>query len=229
MTLRQHPIDLLPESVRARGQARVRAGRYVTAAAVSIVLVILATTHSRLELEHAREALVAAREQADLVLNAEAKAAELGDMIRQVRRHIDQYECIALPLDPSAVLATVINRMPEGMTLDRIDLDAGARRAARTPRSRGAVNDDQTPPRVLIAEISGFAPNDRHIAEFVGRLDETPPLRAVSLDFSRTRVLRGHSAREFRLSFRIDLDATYERVDAPPPSQQVAMEEANHE
>jgi hypothetical protein len=69
-----------------------------------------------------------------------------------------------------------------------------------------------------VAEISGFAPMDEDIAEYVGRLSDTGFAREVSLDFSRGRYVRDRPAREFRLSFRMDLEATYDvaLVDPTP-------------
>ena len=51
--------------------------------------------------------------------------------------------------------------------------------------------------------------SDQQIAELVRNLETTPLFKDVSLDYSRTRGVRGVSAREFRLSFRVDLDASY--------------------
>jgi hypothetical protein len=230
--MKQHSIDLLPDSIRARSQAGVRTGRYITCAVVSTILVIVATTHVCLQLDHARSEREAAREQADLVLAAETKASELRDRIDEVEAYMERYKRIAPPLEVNRVLATTINALPEGVTLDRVDMDAGARRIARSPRDRGSVDPDAAPPRVLTAEISGFAPDDRAIAEFVTRLEGTEPFRQVSLDFSRTRDVRGRTAREFRLSFRINLEAEYEVVSestSTPSTSGLALEEANHE
>jgi hypothetical protein len=210
----QHPIDLLPDAIRARTQAGLRTGRYITAIVLAVILLALATTHTRLGLQRARLEFAAAREQADLVLSTEAKAAELSRTIEDLEGYMRRYERIALPLDVSAVLATLINQLPEGMTLDRIDLDAGARRVTRTPRGKSERNKEETPSRILTAEISGFAPDDAAIAEFVTGLEQIEPFGDISLDFSRTRAVRGIMAREFRLSFRIELDVPYEIVDA---------------
>jgi hypothetical protein len=206
----QHPIDLLPEAVRVRSQAGVRTGRYVTAAVLITLVLVLLTTHSWLTLKRARAEYQTAREQADMVLATEARAESLRQQISEIRTEIDRYDRIALPLDVSAVLATIANGMPNGMTLDRIDFEAGAYRIVRSPRSKGADEAKETPPRALNGEVSGFAPTDREIAEFVGYLSDTPPFENVSLDFSRTRVVRDRSAREFRLSFRIDLETPYD-------------------
>ena len=230
--MKQHSIDLLPDSIRARSQAGVRTGRYITSAVVSIIIVIVATTHVCLQLDRARSEREAAREQADLVLAAEAKASELREMIDEVEAYMQRYTRITPPLEVNRILATTINAMPEGVTLDRVDMDAGARRIARSPREKGSIDPDAAPPRVLTAEISGFAPDDRAIAEFVTRLEGTDPFRQVSLDFSRTRDVRGRTAREFRLSYRINLEAEYEVVSEPasmPSAPGLAMEEADHE
>ncbi len=227
--MKQHNIDLLPESIRARSQARLRMGRYVACGLVAVVLIIVSATHTRLGLERARAELVSANDQANLVLDVEAKADELSLMIADVQAHIDRYDRIALPINASEVVATLINRLPQGATLDRIDLDAGVRRMVRTPRSKNETARDHVSPRVLIAEISGFAPNDKRIAEFVTNLEQASPFRDVSLDFSRTRAVRGFSAREFRLSFRIDLEATYVRAaGSPEQTEDEGNEEADH-
>ena len=230
--MNQHSIDLLPDSIRARSQAGLRAGRYITVAVVSVVLVVVATTHVCLQLDRARSERATAREQANLVLAAEEKAVELRRMIDDVEDYIDRYKRIAPPLEVSRILATTINALPDGVTLDRVDMDAGARRITRSARDKGPVNPEAAPPRLLSAEISGFAPDDRAIAEFVAQLEHTEPFREVSLDFSRTRDVRGRTAREFRLSFRIDLEAEYEVVNeesSEAPAPHLALEEADHE
>jgi len=209
--MNQHSIDLLPEALRNRSQAGVRTGRYVGAVVLSAVVLVVLATHSRLELERSRGALNLSREQADLVLATEARARELHEMIAELNERVQRYERIAYPFEVTRVLATVINDLPEGMTLDRIDMDAGARRAVRSARSRDKeVND--TPPRILTIELSGFAPDDDAIARFVSRLEGQTAYRRVSLDFSRTRAVRGILAREFRLSFSLDLDVPYDVV-----------------
>ena len=227
--MRQSPIDLLPDSIRARSRAGVRTGRYITVGLASIVILVIAATHTRLSFQSALDELAVTREQANLVLTAEAKAAELKSMIASVQDDILHYERIALPLNQTAVLATVINEMPAGVSLDRIDLDAGARRSPRSPRSKGEANPEKAPPRVLVAEVAGFAPDDDAIAEFVTRLSRLKPLCDVSIDFSRTLSVRGRSAREFRLSFRIDLDVTYEVATIGDSAPGLVMEESDDE
>jgi len=113
----------------------------------------------------------------------------------------------------SAVMATVVNALPASVTLEQIDIDAGTRAGGRSPRARTTSEKKAAaPPRILTCEISGFASSDGHIAELVNRLEATPPFRNVNLDFTRTRKVNDLDAREFRLSFKIDLNGRYEVV-----------------
>ena len=153
----QRPIDLLPDAIRARSQAGVVAGRYVAALLIAVVLLGLTATHSRLMLDLARDRLRVAEEQANIVLAAEAKAAQLARSLNETRDYIRHYERIALPLEISRVIATIVNELPASATVDRIDLRAGIRQRKRTTRGRGAVGSNGPPPRVLTGELSGFA------------------------------------------------------------------------
>ena len=100
---------------------------------------------------------------------------------------------------------------------DRSELGAGGRRSGGSARSR-VVDDETGPrPRVLTGEVSGFAATDADIAEIVARMESRALYEHVSLDFSRTLVVRERGAREFRISFLIDLDVPYRVVEAPQP------------
>ena len=182
-----------------------------------VVLVALTATHARFRLSHAHEQLHVAEQQASLVVADEAQASRLRAQLRETRQFIERYERTALPLDMSRVLATVVNDLPVNVTLDRIDLVAGVRRTGRSARSRGADDETGPRPRVLNGELRGFAATDADVAEIVARMESRALYEHVSLDFSRTRVVRERGAREFRISFLIDLDVPYRVVEALQP------------
>ncbi len=213
----QHSIDLLPDQIRARGRAGVVAGWYVAAVMAVVVLLAVTATHARFRLSHAREQLNEAEQRTLLVVAAETQASALRAQLLKTRQFIERYERTALPLDMSQVLATVVNDLPVNVTLDRIDLVAGVRRTGRSARSRGAGDEAGPLPRVLTGELRGFAATDADIAEIVARMESRALYERVSLDFSRTRVVRERGAREFRISFLIDLDVPYRLVKAPRP------------
>ncbi|MCI0364877.1 MAG: PilN domain-containing protein [Phycisphaerales bacterium] len=208
--MKQHPIDLLPESIRVRSQAGLRMSRFIIASATALGLLTIAATHSSFMLIGAQDELFQAATLAEPVFATEARASELKALLQRTNEYVELYDRLALPINVSAVIATVVNCLPESAALDQFDLDAGARVVGRTPRARGLDTRDEPPRRILSGEISGFAATDQQIAELVGRLQSTPPFRDVTLDFSRTRDIHGRDAREFRLSFKIDLDVPYQ-------------------
>jgi len=215
--MRQHSIDLLPESVRLRAEVGMRAGRFIAGTVAALGALVIVATHSLLTLTSAQDQLFDTSSQAEHVFITEAKAAELRRVMKQSQEYSDLYRRLSFPVDVSAVMATVINAMPDSVTLDQLDLDAGAKQMALTSRTKH--EDTKTAaPRVLIGEVSGFAANDLQIAQLVSALEQAAPFKDVSLDFSRTRRVNDRDAREFRLSFRIDLDAPY-AVTYLDPSQ----------
>lgn len=211
MTQRQHLIDLMPQGIRARSQKVVRTGRYVTSGVVAAATITFLSIHARIGLRGAEAAYEDARRRADLVLAVESRGAALRARLEEIESERSRYRQIALPIRTSELIASIVNRIPEGMTLDRVDLDAGVRRVVRTARSARSrsTSAEEGAPRELTGEIAGFAPDDRSIAAFVAALQDLEPLTSVSLDFSRTRAVRGVLAREFRMSFRVDLETVY--------------------
>lgn len=207
--MRQHAIDLMPAAIRAQSQAGMRRGRFIVGAMVTFAALAVAATHSRLTLSIEDSALALAKTQAEEVYSVESQIAQLRDSLGHTQAFIELYQSVAYPMDVSSVIATVVNTLPESITLDQLDVDAGAKAAVRSPRSKGLDAKEETPARVLTCEVSGFAASDEHIAELVGRLEAMPPFHTVSLDFSRTKKVNDRDAREFRLSFKIDLNQPY--------------------
>jgi hypothetical protein len=217
-------IDLLPEPLRARSQAGLRAGRYAAVCVAVIALLIVLLTHSRLLLHRTKGRLVETEARANLVLACEAQVRELESALRTMNNTMQTYHRVAVPLEISRVLATVVNELPATATLDRLDLLVQSKPVAVGARSSGAPggkkgSDPISPPavsRVLVGEMQGFAATDREIAELVGRLEQIPPFESVTLDYTRSRQINQQSAREFRLSFKINLDARYDVADREP-------------
>jgi Tfp pilus assembly protein PilN len=224
--MKQRPIDLLPQGIRARTQAGIVTGRYAAAVLIGVVLTGLLATHSRLVRDLARQRLRWAQQQADLALAEEAKAETLRFKLEETQKFIDGYDVIALPLDLSRIVATLANVLPRSATLERISLDVTSRRGAAAPRNKGA-KAEPPPGRVLVGEISGFAASDNDLVAIVKALEDVALFEQVNLDYSRTRLVRAHVAREFRISLRAPLDVRYEVVE--PLAAAAAVEEADVE
>ncbi len=208
--MRQHPIDLMPPVIRSRTLAGMRAGRFIAASVATMLALVVIATHSRVSLSAAQERLATTKAQSEAVLAIDAKAAEFRRTLDRTQSFVDLYEKVAFPIQVSAVMATVINALPKSVTLDQIDLTAGARAGKNSPRSKSNEAKGRPVARLLNCELSGFAASDEHIAQLVSVLENTAPFRNVNLDFSRTKQVRDRDAREFRLSFNIDLNQTYQ-------------------
>jgi hypothetical protein len=208
----QRLINLLPDSYRAQSEAGVVAGRYVVSLLIAVVLLGLAATHSRLMLDLARQRLRVAEEQADLALSADTRAAQLREQLDDSRNFIRRYQLIALPIEISRVVATLTNILPESATVDRLDLATRTTQTARSTKRRRPAADGVVF-RTLTGELSGFASTDQDVAELVTRIEDIGLFEQVSLDFSRSRSVRGKNARGFRISFSADLTTQFEVID----------------
>jgi hypothetical protein len=204
----QHPIDLLPDFVRIECQRGVRTGRYITAIVAAVVIIVIATTHARFELDRSRERFSRAEEQANVVLQLEWRAAHLASELEKAAAKIELHEALSLPLESSRLIATLINHLPESVTIERLDFDTARRQLPRTP----ARNGQDVSRQMGFGELSGFAASDDHVGELVGRMESSNIFHAVTWDYSRSRTVRELPAREFRVTFTIDLDEVYEIV-----------------
>jgi len=208
--MRQHSIDLLPQTLRARTRARSARGRNAVYAAVGAVVIGAASMHARVLESRADAQLSMLKSQAQQLALNEKHAKVMQDEMQMLALLIRRNDQVELPIDVSRVVATVIDAMPESATLDRIEVDAD-----RSVRSRGSAGSAAAASRMLVGEIGGFARSDLEIAEFVSNLEAREPFESVSLDFSRQRTVNEIPAREFRLSFIIDFSRRYRLVDRP--------------
>jgi len=207
--VKQHAIDLLPEAFRSRMRQTARVARVATAATLAAALSAAAITHARVSLGNARAEYLGEQARSEEVLAIDARVAALQRSIAEVQAFAERYRLVAPVVEVGDVIATLVNRLPEGSTIDRIDIEHGALRTVRPARERETLAPGSRVPRRIQAELAGFAPSDRAVAEYVATLQATSPFRNVSLDYSRTREIRGRIAREFRLSLQIDLEQNF--------------------
>lgn len=209
-------IDLMPESVRKQCELGMRTGRIVGSVAAGILIVIVLATQARWTLDREQQRHAKAIEKAAAVHDAQQQANALMKQLSELRAYTDIYDRVALPIKSSAVIATIINQLPPGITLENLDIEAGERRIPRT--SRSVTGDSNQPSRMLLVVVSGFALTNDDISLLMMRLRNLDGFDGVTLDFNRTRQIREVMAREFRMSFHLDLDRPYQVVDASTPA-----------
>lgn len=209
--MRQHPIDLLPDSLRARAQARTVASRNISFGVVALIVLVVVSTHARVQRLNAEDRLRDAEAHAEKVEAHEKKVTALVNELDEVNKYIILYRNAETPISVSGLIASVIERLPASVTLDRVDFQIGTKRQVRSTKrvAGGRASEPEPEERVLLAELAGFAVSDNEIAEFVTKLQCSAPFSEVSLDFSRQRLVNEQAAREFRLSFTVDLSRRY--------------------
>jgi len=216
--MRQHMIDLLPDSIRTRSESGMVIGRYISAGVIVVIVLVGLSTHAHFRLDRAEAAYKAAEEKSRLVLAVEAEAKRLRESLGVVADSIEQYDRVAPSLNVTDLQTLVSSQLPDSVTLESLDFEVVAGTPAYDPRLKET--KDAKPKREIRAELHGFALSDADVAELVSRLDALKPLSAVSLDFSKSRTVRTLQAREFRLSFKVDLERKYEITRLTPDREQ---------
>ena len=92
------------------------------------------------------------------------------------------------------IIATISNMLPASMTLEDFDLDV-------VQTEEGSA---------ISGRIAGFATSDEIIASLVTGLQTHKPFSSVSMDYSKSRTVHNIRAREFRISFLIDLNNNWD-------------------
>ena len=205
-------IDLLPESIRQRTNKGVRTGRTIASIAIGSVLLVALSFHARYDRDVQRTNYDRAKAEANAVISMEQRIDDLRSDLAELESAYARYRAIVPSIDLSDLTATLVNHLPGSAVLDRLDLHtAGRRSSGRSARDRGSAAGDRSS-RQMTIELTGFAPDDRVIASYVGTLEKLRIFDHLTLDYSRTKLVRERPAREFRISLRLDLDRRFEQV-----------------
>ncbi len=182
-------MNLLPEHYIERSKNRVRSSRVAIMIIVTLASVVAVATHSRISVNSATEKLIVAQARANGAIEIEVDATTLELKKEKLKTFVDKYQEIQLPFAVGDIIATIANALPENITVEELSFDV--------------LESDGK--RMITGHIAGFGSSDESIASVVSEFQTKPPFENVSMDFSRSRTIRGVRARGFRMSFSIDL------------------------
>ncbi|MFZ9915238.1 MAG: PilN domain-containing protein, partial [Phycisphaerales bacterium] len=128
------------------------------------------------------------------------------------------------PVPRSVLFATLINTMPENLSLVELELRSEEIKAPKTPvatpkgdprarRTPGAANAAGAPPkpepsrRRVTVNATGIAPDDLDVSRWMTGLSRIPFLSGIRLEVSEEKELNGAVMRQFKISMRIEPDA----------------------
>ncbi len=187
-------MNLLPEHYIERSKNRVRSSRVAIMIIVSLASVVAVATHSRIAVNSATEKLIVAQARANGALEIEADATTLELKKEILETFVDKYQETELPFAVGDIIATITNALPPNITIEELSFDV--------------LESDGK--RMIAGHVSGFGSSDESIASVVSNFQTKPPFENVTMDFSRSRTVRGVRARGFRMSFSIDLSINWE-------------------
>jgi Tfp pilus assembly protein PilN len=186
-------MNLLPDKYIERSKNKARSNRVAVAIILTLCVIAVFATHSRLALNSSVKSLVTTQARANSALELEVDATSLEVKKARLESFITRYNNEKTVFPMSDLVATIANMLPEEMTLEELSFDI-----IQTESGNG-----------ISGRLSGFAESDDRIASFVSSLQRKEPFGSVSMDFSRSRIVRDQRARGFRISFRIDLDTSW--------------------
>jgi len=187
-------MNLLPENYIQRSKNRIRSSRVAIIIIISLGSVVAVATHSRIAINNATEQFIIAQARANGAIEVEADASTLVEQKKELESFVKKYKETELPFAIGDLVATITNALPTNITVEELALDI-----LETDGSR-----------IVSGHISGFGSSDESIAAVVSNFQTKPPFQSVTMDFSRSRTVRGLRARGFRMSFTIDLSNNWE-------------------
>jgi hypothetical protein len=197
-------MDLRPDSVRRRVESAREKSHLRNMSVVAGLLLTVAWSTGAWRLSDARAAYSLATAQAEETIRVEQELARITLRFDEAGEALSAWRRCSIPFGASAIVASIVNDLPESGTIERIELDAGSLVSApvRGARSR----TEKTTARRITAEIEGFTASDDDVALFVEALRRRPLLKEVRVETTRHRTVGEETARAFRIAFDIDLE-----------------------
>jgi len=199
-------IDFLPEKIKQQRARRRRLIRQVHLLVVCMAgLAVLGyIRHERISKARAELALLeqrAANVRRQLAMKAELERQQSELLIK--KRIDDQLGSRVNVLD---ILAELERTLPENITLSRLIIEPAEVTLPVTPLKAESVQraPEVKPQHTVIKRVrvslTGLAPTDVAVANFIGQLAASPIFEDVKMGYTKNVVFRKHVAREFQTS-----------------------------
>jgi Fimbrial assembly protein (PilN) len=162
------------------------AQRNVHQAQATLLRVDAQLAHSRNELKTLEELMTLGK-----------KLGEQAQVLAKVGSHVEA----------ARLLATLDEVMPKSTALLELSFLTEEKAPLTLAAARAAQEKDRSVERKVNVKITGVAPTDVEVAEFLTRLTGKPFFEDVRMTGSKPRLDNGHVMREFEVSFSMNLNA----------------------
>jgi len=164
------------------------------------------------------------RQQAQIVGKLDQRVSDLRNEVHRLERLELAYRELGATVPMSSVLHQIQNDMTPGMALSRTAIDV----RSEAIKGSGFVGDPANPPKfqnIARLTVVGIGPDDMRISQLIDKLSKNPLFSEVTLNYTRTELLKDYDVRRFEIQLQINLD----RLQAEdPPVQQARGAEVNH-
>jgi Tfp pilus assembly protein PilN len=203
-------IDLLPERIRTKRRrlARLKIQIYMLIfAAMGLTLLGYARyghiERAKADLTVLRDRADNGRQQLETLTKLQSQQGEL-----LIKKRID--DTLGSRANTLEVLAELGRLLPESMAVTNLSIES----TVLSPSAAAKATDPDYKPasasgagaakvnRVTIV-LTGLAPNDVDVANFIGMLSSSPLFEDVNMGYAKNTTYRGRSAREFQASFHV--------------------------
>lgn len=212
--MRTFLVNLMPpeigDRVRSRGESR-RMGLLVALLLLSLAGVSIHSWDQSRRARAVRDASVISRERID---DVDGELSRLELQRQELSSFMTTYRNVALPMEMSDLVATIVNRLPEKATLTDLSFKLESRIPASSapagPVGPGAPVVPALPPqRFLELRVRGFAASNGEVTAFERTLAATPPLTRVTLGENRSMETPDGNFQEFVITAEVALDRAY--------------------
>ncbi len=218
-------INLMPKTYRQKlGDHRVRR-RYIIQTGVALVVVAALGIQQQYLLTNRKATEIVQLEHVNQLRAAQAKCAQIQQLVDDGIQQLAAYERTALPIDLSRIVGTASALFPEEVALNSLHLwvqetqvarSALERLQGRTQRNQKNKDKKTEIVRVLYCEFTGNAATGIEISNLLQNLENHQLFSNIQLDYSKAIILNDHDAREFRIICEINIETRYQPEKAKP-------------
>jgi Tfp pilus assembly protein PilN len=144
------------------------------------------------ELQRSREEL----KDLDNLVTFEKKLKERAQVLNKVGFHVEA----------ARLLATLDEVMPKSASLLEVSFLTEEKQPVTLVAAKAAQERDRVADRRLNVRVSGIAPTDVEVADFLTKLTGKPFFEDVRMTGSKPRMEAGHMMREFEVYFSMNLN-----------------------
>jgi hypothetical protein len=217
-------INLLPQwylqTYRDRRVLQIRAALLIAMAASMTAWTLL--SRGRIGTLSAERDLM--RHQAGVVGRLDRRVEDVRAEVQRLDRLELAYHELGATIPMSAVLRQIQNDMTPGMALSHTTVDV----RSEAVRGSGFIGDPANPPKyqnIARLTVVGIGPNDMQISQLIDKLSKNALFSEVTLNYTRTELLKDYNVRRFEIQLQINLD----RLEAEdPPTRMARAPEVPH-